>query len=111
MPPQKGWQFAAVITDSLAPNTQISFEYKRKNYDLGGFVGKFDTFPAYLKRVDLPDSTIAVCRGKWTGGNHWLAVAQKNNKIEFFQANEDSENYYEDYEEVLHFRALKIAVP
>jgi hypothetical protein len=104
--PQSGWSFECVVADSLAPNTAINFSYAHKNYVLGGFLGKFDTLPSFLKRVDLPDSTFAVCRGKWTGGNHWLAVAKKNNKISFFQANEDSENYYEDYEEVLRFREL-----
>jgi hypothetical protein len=106
--PQKNWQFSYVASDSLAPNTAIQFCFKQKNYDLGGFLGKFDTFPSYLKRVDLPDSTIAVCRGKWTGGNRWLAAVRQNNKISFFQAHEDSENYNEDYEEVLRFREMPL---
>lgn len=113
---ENGWHFERhyEADSSRVSETEIIFfdtknnKKASKSYYLGCFPAKFTSLPRYLKREDLPDSAVSVCRGQWLGSVKWLCAAQKNGTTLFYEADEDP-NFYgeEDAELPLVFRERK----
>ena len=104
------WIFSAIpATDSASvPRTIVSCSINRKNYSIDTFCGTFAALPRYLQREDLPDSTIAVCRGQWLGAPKWLCATMQNGKPVFYEADEDNGYYNDDENELpLAFRKFR----
>ncbi len=106
---EKGWQFEAInqSDSAAAPRTAILFSTEKANYTVDTFCGKFHSLPRYLLREDLPDSTVAVCKGVWLGAPKWVCAVAQNGGIVFMQADEDNAYFNDDDNELpLIFRDL-----
>ena len=75
------WGFAIQTAKDGMPQTTVRLVTEHQNYEFGKLLGTFDTSRTYLTRTDLPEGTIAVCKGHWVGANYWLCAARQKGKI------------------------------